>query len=170
MRLCGCLLANTGIIVIVVSIVCVFAESNSYWSIGWNDYLYVIGVRIDTPVKYILLLCLITGVQISRVIVEEIGMPILNFTIYNPDKKIITDFTKNELQFFANAMFTVSGLRDIFMVMLQISQIDVATFSLIVSQITGSFTIYALLGEKEFRPDLEQGYVDSSNSTNDDDS
>ena len=28
-------------------------------------------------------------------------MPVLGFSIYNPDKKVITEFTKNELQFYA---------------------------------------------------------------------
>lgn len=162
------LIINACILINVVSIVCVFAESNSYWSIGWNNHLDIIGVKIDTPTKYIFLLCLITCVQISRVIVEEMGMPILNFTIYNPHEKIIKDFTKNELQFFANAMFTISGLRDIFITMLQISQIDVAAFSLLISQLTGSITIYVLLNEKKYISDLEQGTINSNSSINDD--
>lgn len=150
-----CLIGNTVVLTLVVTLVAVFAKSGTYWDVGWSDRLVLIGVTIDTPEKYCLLLALITGIQVSKVVVEEIGMPVLGFSIYNPDKKRITEFTKNELQLLANGMFIVSGLRSIFMVMLKISQIDIAVFSLLISELTSVFTIRALLNEKEF--DVEKG-------------
>ena len=45
-------------------------------------------------------------------------MPILGFNVYNPDKKIITDFSKNELNFLANLMFTINSIKSIFMVII----------------------------------------------------
>ncbi len=77
-------------------------------------------------------------------------MPILGFNVYNPDKKIITEFGKNELQFFANTMFMISSVRDIFMVLLTISQVDVALWSVFIREFASFFTIRMLLNEKTF--------------------
>ncbi len=112
--------------------------------------MIVISVKIDTPNKYSVLLVIIAVINVSKVIVEEIGMPILGFSIYNPDKRVISDFTKNELQFFANGMFMVSGLRSVFMTIVSITQIDIAIWSLFVSECASFFTIRMLLNEKRF--------------------
>jgi hypothetical protein len=77
-------------------------------------------------------------------------MTILGFSIYNPDKKIITEFTKNELQFYANSMFIISGIRDVFTVLLSISQIDLAIYNVLTSEIASLITIRLLLNEKQF--------------------
>ena len=77
-------------------------------------------------------------------------MPVVGFNIYNPDKKVITEFTKNELQFFGNMMFLTSSLRYIFEVMVTITQLDIAIYSVIISEITTIFTIRLLLNEKRF--------------------
>jgi hypothetical protein len=102
--------------------------------------------------RYITLLSVIAFINAGRIIVEEVGMPILGFTIYNPDKKHVEGFSKNELQFFANAMYIVSGLRNIFMMVVSISQIDLAIWSLLVGEFTSLFTIRMLLNEKTFGP------------------
>jgi len=152
-KLVACLLANTVILGAVVTLVTVFATDSAYWSWGWSDDLVVISVKIDTVGKYLGMLAVIATINISKVIVEEIGMPVLGFSIYNPDKKVIDDFTKNELQFFANAMFMVSGLRGVFMMVVSITQIDIALWSLLVSEFTSFYTIRLLLNEKQFPRD-----------------
>ena len=85
-------------------------------------------------------------------------MPVLGFSIYNPDKKVITEFSKNELQFYACSMYLISNLRYIFEIMLTISQIDIAIYSVIISELTGIITIRMLLNEKEFKKydDIEE--------------
>jgi hypothetical protein len=77
-------------------------------------------------------------------------MPVIGFSIYNPDKKVITEFTKNELQFYGNTMYLTSSLRYIFEVMITITQIDIAIYSVIISEITTIFTMRLLLNEKRF--------------------
>ena len=89
-------------------------------------------------------------VNIIKVISEEIGGPILGFNIYNPDKKVITEFTKCELQLYGNAMFALSGVRGIFITLITITQFDIALWSLFVSEMASLFTIRALLNEKTF--------------------
>lgn len=149
-KLAICLIINTIVLMAVISLVTIFATDTPFWKKGWSDTLVVVSVHIDTREKYAILLLLIAVVNVSKVIVEEIGMPVLGFSIYNPDKKVISDFSKFELQFFANAMFTVSGLRGIFMTVVSISQIDIAIWSLIISEAASMITIRILLNEKEF--------------------
>ena len=110
----------------------------------------IISLHVDTSAKYYTLLALVALVNVSRVLVEEFGMPVLGFSVYNPDKKEIKDFTKNELQFLANSMFFTSGLRGLFMTMISISQFDIALFMLVTAEFTSFFTIRALLNEKTF--------------------
>jgi hypothetical protein len=67
-------------------------------------------------------------------------MPVLGFSIYNPDKKIITEFTKNELQFYANSMYLMSSLRYVCELIVTISQLDLAIFSVLASEFASFFT------------------------------
>ena len=82
--------------------------------------------------------------------VQEIGEPILLFYIYNPDKKVIDNFSKNQLQFYGNAMFMVSNIRRVFEIMITVTQIDIALYAVIVEQLTAIVTIRLLLNEKQF--------------------
>lgn len=148
-----CILLNVVTLTMVVGLVVGFADKTStYWKFGPSDDLMIISVKISTWAQYALLMCVILVLKVSTVIVSEIGGPILGFSIYNPDKKRIVDFTKLELQVYANIMWFVSGARGLFMVMVGISQIDVAFFGLVVGEIVSLFTIRMLLNEKEFGP------------------
>jgi hypothetical protein len=99
---------------------------------------------------------MITLIRIVKVGVAELTDPILSFTIYNPDKKNIPDFTKNELQFYANYIYLIGSLRYVFTLMITIAQIDLAIFSVIIGEITSFFTIRKLLNEKTFIPEYEE--------------
>tara|TARA_Y100000816_G_scaffold287546_2_gene270495 strand:+ start:331 stop:672 length:342 start_codon:yes stop_codon:yes gene_type:complete len=99
---------------------------------------------------------MITLIRIVKVGVAELTDPILSFTIYNPDKKNIPDFTKNELQFYANYIYLIGSLRYVFTLMITIAQIDLAIFSVIIGEITSFFTIRMLLNEKTFIPEYEE--------------
>lgn len=135
---------------IVSSVVYSCATAGTYWRVGPHADLVIISVKIDTWQKYGLLLGLIAIVESSRIVVEEIGMPVLGFSIYNPDKKVVTEFSKNELQFFANAMFFISAIRGVLQMMVQISQLDVAIWGVIISQCASVVTIRHLLNQKTF--------------------
>lgn len=150
-KLTTCLVANVATLVLVIALVIAFADKRAtYWRWGPNPDLIVISVAIDSWGRMLLLYLIIFIIRVSAVLVEELGMPVLGFSIYNPDKQVIEDFTKNQLQFFANSMFGISGLREVFLRMVGISQIDIALFALIVSEIASFFTIRILLNEKEF--------------------
>jgi hypothetical protein len=134
------------VIIVVVSIF----STGDYWKVGFNKNLLVISVRIDTFPKYLLLLVFIAVLEIARVTIEEIASPVLGFNVYNPDKKHITGFSRSQLAFLANAMFLTSNLRSVFLILLQVSQIDIAVWTVIMGQIASIVVIHFLLKEKTF--------------------
>jgi len=146
-----CVISNLFLLIIIVGIIIVFSSrEDKYWNVGPNKDLLIVSVKIDTWTKYYWLLVFIAILKISNVIISEIAHPILGFNIYNPDKKIITDFTKNQLQLYGNLMYFIDSVRGVFTILITISQIDVALFGVLVSEITGIYTVRMLLDEKEF--------------------
>ena len=96
------------------------------------------------------LLLFIAIFRIIKVIVTEIADPILSFTIYNPDKKNIDNFGKNELQFYGNTLYFIDSIRYVFTIMIAVTQIDIALFDTLIGELTTVFTIRMLLNEKTF--------------------
>lgn len=149
-KLALCIAGNAITLLAIIVIVSVYDDKSAYWTFGYNDDLTVISVKINTLGKYTILLLFITAINIVQVVSEEIGSPILGFSVYNPDKKHITEFTKLELQLYANLMFSISSIRNVFMMIITITQIDIAIYSVIVKEVASIFTIRSLLNEKTF--------------------
>lgn len=146
-----CVISNLVILIGIILIVSLCgSKENAYWNIGPGDGLVLINIHIDTWDKYYGLLGFILIFKISQVVIAEIAHPIIGFNIYNPDKKVITDFTKTELQIYGNTMYMIDSIRNVLMIMITITQIDIALFGAIVSEITGIFTVRMLLNEKTF--------------------
>ncbi len=155
-----CSIIYTILLAIIIFCVFYFQSYSVYFRYGVpeknQEPLIVLSVNIDNYYKYSCLLCMITLIRIVKVGVAELTDPILSFTIYNPDKKNIPDFTKNELQFYANYIYLIGSLRYVFTLMITIAQIDLAIFSVIIGEITSFFTIRMLLNEKTFIPEYEE--------------
>jgi len=146
-----CVILNFILFFIILFVILICKDNNNYYmTYGPNDNLYVLSIKINTQQKYIFLQFFLLFVEFSRVFTNEIASPILGFNIYNPDKKIITDFTKNELQLLANMMWLINSLTNSLFVMITISQIDIAILRTIYSEITTIITIRMLLNEKKF--------------------
>ncbi len=143
-----CLIVSTMLLVLIVAIILVFNDEPLV--IGPNHDLVILSMRVDTIPKYCGLLCLIGLIKSITVMVNELGMPVLGFSIYNPDKPVITEFTKNELQFYANMTFLVSSMRETLMLYVSIGQIDLAIFGALISEFASIITIRFLLNEKKF--------------------
>lgn len=147
-----CVIGNFLVLLSVILLISLFATDTPYWRFGWNDTLTIISVKIDTSLKYVILFAVIAFINISKMVVAEVGWPILQFNIYNPDKDVITDFTELQLRFLGNSFFLINNLINLFMTLISISQFDVALWSLIVSEFAAIFTIGYLLSEKKFSP------------------
>jgi hypothetical protein len=156
-----CLAANALLVFIIIAIN-ILANSNSpYFRVGPSEDLVIISTKIDTLGKYICLMIIVALINIVGTIAAEFGMPLLHFNIYNPDKTHITDFTKNELQFYANAMYLMVGIRGVLMTVVNISQIDVALFGVMSAELMSIGTIRFLLNEKTFESETPTGqYVE----------
>jgi hypothetical protein len=149
-----CVIANFVLLIILTTLLSIFnTQKGKYCKFGPSDDLILIGVEINSWSRYIVLLLFITFMKSTKCVIDEIAHPIIGFNIYNPDKKVIKDFTKIELQIYGNSMYLIDNIRKVFMIMLAISQIDIALWSVVVSEITSIFTIRMLLNEKKFTKD-----------------
>jgi hypothetical protein len=149
-----CLFGNIFILFLIMLSVYFYKETSPYWTFGPNNNLEVMYIKIDNIVKYISLLFLITIINIGKAYNDEIVMPIIYFNIYNPDKRIINEFTKFQLQFYSNSLYIINNIRKIFIIMFIISQFDIALFSVLISALAQIYTKNLLLEEKRFSEPL----------------
>ena len=159
-----CIIGNAFTVLMVALPVCMLNEHGTYFRFGPSKDFILISVVIDTWYKYIITLIFIAMIDIVKVMSEEIGIPILNFNIYNPDKKIITEFSKCELQLYGNSMYALSSIRSIFITMITVTQFDIALWSLFVGEFAALFTIRLLLNEKTFEPTEKYSSLESLES------
>jgi len=140
---------------IIIPTVLLANKGSSYYRFGPNDELIIISIKINTGFKYGILLLYVFIFRVCKAFVNELGMPVLGFNIYDPNKKVVTGFTRNELQIQANVMYTLNAIRSILEIQLAISQIDIAIISAVFQEIASIPTIYLLLKDKEFEPSVE---------------
>jgi len=146
-----CIIGNYAIAILISILVIVFRDPNSkYFRFGPHPDLIIISILIDTWLKWwgaILFLGFIKGCE---VLIKELGSPILGFRVYNPDCKVISDFTKNELNILTNAMWFVNSFRGVLMVVVSVTQVDLAFAGMLISEVVSIFTVRILLNEKKF--------------------
>ena len=147
-RLVSCFAANVTLLLLIGVLIYFFAEGSDYFRFGPG--FAVAGVQIDTWDRYIALHAVLLVTQTIDMLVSEFASPILGFNIYNPDKDVITEFTHFELQFFAQTMWLINGIRSALMLIVSISQFDIAVAKVVYTELTGLFTVYLLLSEKKF--------------------
>jgi len=170
-KVIACIIGNYITAALVTIVVIVFRDpKGSYFRFGPSNDLLVISILIDTWVKWVLTIAFIGVIKGCEVLVNELGSPILGFRVYNPDCKIITDFTKNELNFLANAMWFVNNFRSILMTVVSITQIDLALAGMVISELVFIGTVRILLNEKKFIKKIDNAeQVEGDNDEDNDD-
>ena len=143
------------LIIITIPIVLLNNGTSSYFKWGWSDNLVLIYIPINTRARYIWVCVYIVLIKASGVLIGEIANPIIGFNIYNPDKMVITEFTKNELQLYGNTLWFIDGFKKLMLIMVSITQIDLALIGMLSSEIMSIFTVRMLLNEKEFKKNVE---------------
>ena len=127
-----------------------FAEDKGWFSFGPSTHLSIAGVIIDTREKYIVLVIVVVLNSVIDMLISEFAQPILGFNIYNPDKKLITDFqSKTELQLLATLYWSFNNLRSVFTNLVSITQVDLALIKWIVLEITAVYTVNSLLSKNK---------------------
>jgi hypothetical protein len=144
-------IAGSGVLTLVTLILTVIFADDGWFSFGPSTHLIIAGVIIDTPQKYSVLVVIIVLNSVIDMLISEFAQPILGFNIYNPDKKVITDFkSKQELQLLANLYWAFNNLRTVFTTLISITQVDLALIKWGVLEITAVYTINTLLSKKRF--------------------
>ena len=150
-RLKICIIGQILLLIIVLTTTALLANKDSlYYRFGPSEDLIVISVKINTWLRYGILLIYIFIIRVCKVFINELGMPVLTFNIYDPNKKEIKDFTRLELQVLANIMFMLNAVRYALTLQLSIIQIDIAVLSGIFDELAAIPTIYILLKDKKF--------------------
>lgn len=149
----GCI-TNLTILIIVITLVIIFRDDRSkYFRFGPQDDLIVISIYINDWLRYMIFCIIIIPLKVMGVVVNEICNPIISWNIYNPDKTLVTEFSKNTLQFYVNSMYMINNLRDVILMVISITQVDLALIIYMTTEITGIFTIRMLLNRKLFEDD-----------------
>lgn len=146
------------LISVLIPTVLLANKNSSYYRFGPNDELMIISIKINTTPKYVILLLYIFIFRVCKAFVQELGMPVLSFNIYNPNQKVITGFTRRELQIQANIMYTLNAIRWALEIQLAIVQIDIAIISAVFQEIASIPTIHLLLKEKTFKTEEDDEY------------
>ncbi len=150
-RLKVCIFGQIILLTIALITTALLANKDSlYYRFGPSEELIVISVKINTWTKYCILLVYILIFRVCKVFINELGMPILTFNIYDPNRKVVKDFTRLELQVLANIMFMLNAIRYALTLQLSIIQIDIAVISGIFDELAAIPTIYILLKDKKF--------------------
>lgn len=152
-----CIAGSAVLTIITLIFTTIFAEEKGWFSFGPSTHLSIAGVIIDTREKYSLLIFSIVLNSVIDTLVSEFAQPILGFNIYNPDKKLITDFkSKRELQILATLYWSFNNIRTIFTNLVSITQVDLALIKWVVLEMTGVYTINIILSKKRFAEGLEE--------------
>ena len=146
-----CLAGNAATLALVTALVVFYRDPGSkYYRFGPQEDLILVSIRIDTWGVWGGVLVVMGLVRVCETLVNEIGSPILGFRVYNPDCTEISDFSKNELNFLANAMWLVNGLRGVLTALVAVTQIDLAIAGVVFSEAASVVAIHFLLNEKTF--------------------
>ena len=150
-RLILCIIGQFVLLIsVVIPIVLLANKQSTYYKFGPNEDLIIISIKINTWLRYGILLIYVFIFRVCKVFITELGMPILSFNIYDPNRKKVEGFTRNELQIQANIMYMLNAMRYALTLQLAIIQIDIALISAIFSELASIPTIYILLKDKEF--------------------
>jgi len=124
--------------------------SSPYFNIGPSEKLIIFNIKIDTIDKYVYSQLFMFYINFIQIISTEGASQILYFKIFNPELKIINDFTKNELIFYNVSLNFVAAIRTAILIVISITQIDFVILSAIYYQIMSIIITNSFLKLKRF--------------------
>lgn len=151
--------SNLLLLLSTIGVIYTFADRDVL-RVGYSKDLVVLGITIDTLDKYLMLQLIIFLVEFFHSIIYEFANPIMYFQVFDAKHKYITDFTKLELQFYAQTLWFVTSLKTGFMMLVSITQIDITVCRIIYSEIAVVIVIRNLLNEKIFVKNKTEETVD----------
>ena len=151
-----CIVTNLVLLIGIVAIICRYSELQ----FGYSDNLVIIGIVINTPHKYIFLHFVIFLTGFIHSIIYEYANPVLYFNVFNDERKHITDFGKNELQLYAQSLWFMTAIKNAFMLLVSISQIDIILCKILYYEIAVALVIRYKLNHKTFNSELHQVLIE----------
>lgn len=147
-----CVATNFILLLSIAIVICKYSDIQY----GYSKNLVIVGVTIDTLHKYVLLHLFILAVEFIHSLTYEYANPILYFNIFNDEKKHISDFTKLELQVYAQSMWFFTSLKNGFMLLVSITQLDIILAKIIYNEIAVTLVIRNKLNKKVFNTTLHE--------------
>lgn len=144
-----CIVCNLLLLIVVFILVYIFS-SKDILRTGYSEHLIVLGVKVDTLSKYLILHLIIFCVEFLSTVLYEYASPIMYFNVFNDDKKYIKEFGKIELQFYAQSVWFITSLKNGIMVLVSITQIDITIAKIIYSELAMIIVISNMLKDKIF--------------------
>jgi hypothetical protein len=145
----NCFWANLFLLCLLVTCAFLASPEGGLFIFGPSETLKIGSVVIDTWLRYWILIALVCLFRSCSVVINDIGMPNLGFSIYDPTTETVYGFNRAELQLLANGMFLVTSLSGIFSTLVVVSRLDVAVISTLASEVASAASIYYLLGKKK---------------------
>lgn len=148
----------TTINIILISLICIpynFISKTSYFSFGPNELLSVGGIKIDTILKYIILIIFIIIFNMFKSYRQTNIYPWVMNSVYDHKNKYIYNYNYWETIYIVNANYLFDNIYGIFGIMLQLSQIDIALIYIFANEIMSIFVTTKYLNDKKFIIDLE---------------
>ena len=112
---------------------------------GPSPSLMLLSIKIDTYTKYTAFAAFILIFNVAKVIVDDVSHPTIMMPIYNPDTTIIHDWRRLELQLAANFLSITSALRWLFMIQINMAQMDIALINVLSQELATLFSVRYML-------------------------
>jgi len=145
----NCLVFNTFIIIFFIYSILYNLDKTNI-KIGYNDDLIIIGTKIDNIYKYIFLQFNIFLIEFVYEFTYEYANPKLYFLVFDDDKKLITEFSKIELQLYSQILWFLTSLKNGLMLLISVSQIDLVISKILYNQLAHIIVIKKTLDKKSF--------------------
>lgn len=131
-------------------VVVILTSSGDYFRFGYSDNLVVMGIKIDTAIKYLLLCLAIVIIKTFTQYRQSIVYPWIQNTIYDHKTTEMSEWSIISAQYVANSNYIADSLFYIFLINVYISQFDIALLMCIVVELTNLYTIHRYLAIKKW--------------------
>lgn len=148
-KLTTCIKINIFVIIIGI-LICLKNADFTQLKLGARDDLYAIGVQLNTWVLYGGFAIYLMSVQISLLFTEEFALPIIEFSVYNPQCEVIDFLDEWELKILSILVFVTKGILKSLKIILAVESIDSIILLFLAEEITTTFTVSMLLKQKKF--------------------
>jgi hypothetical protein len=143
-------------LMVIAMFVAALGQDNHYIRFGPHIELTLLSVPIDTWSRYWLTVTLLSLINAIAVFSQEVVQPALEYRVYNPAYHNISRYSKRELFVLTNVKFTCNGVRQVFVILISVTQIDLALWQTLTGSILSLACVWRILGTKTFQPETNR--------------